>query len=174
MAPIVNGKNDDIIKYFSLEEYVSKIKLAPYVLEHLEDTNKAFNEYLKTLRNYDQDYIINYWIYLLYRELKFNQEIEEKEYHGFDITKNDLFFSTLSINHNRIQELHQTVTNGECEKGYRKIQVYIGATRNGKEEIIWRGVEPCDVDSFMNDFIKIYKQHSASLLYSNLIFSNAS
>ena len=173
MSPIVNGRNEDIVKYFSLEEYVDKIKLEPYVLTHLEETNKAFNDYLKTLSKYDPDYIINYWIYLLYRELKYNQAIEEKPYLGFDITKNDIFFNTLAISHNRIHELHQTVTNGECEKGYRKIPVYVGATRNGKEEIIWRGVEPEDVDAFMNDFIKIYKQHSTSLLYSNPFLKSA-
>ena len=49
MTPIVDGKNNDDIFYFPLEEYVDKIKLEPYVLEHLEYTSKDFNEYLKTL-----------------------------------------------------------------------------------------------------------------------------
>lgn len=74
--PIIDGMNNDFIEYFPLEEYVKKIKLLPKVLEHLEDTNKEFDNYMIELSKYDEEYIINYWIYLLYIELISNQKIE--------------------------------------------------------------------------------------------------
>ena len=173
MTPIIDGRNEDYIKYFSIEDYVNKIKLEPYVLEHLEETNKSFNQYLTTLSEYDQDYIVNYWIYLLYRELKYTQAIEEKEYLGFDIEKNDLFFNTLAISNNRINELHNVLTDGEYEDHYRTVPIYVGRNVNGVEEIIWRGAEPEDVERFMNDFIKFYKRNSTSLLDSNPFLKSA-
>ena len=74
--PIIDGMNDDYIEYFPLEEYINKIKLLPKVLEHLEETNKGFDSYMNKLSKYDEEYIINYWIYLLYIELMSNQKIE--------------------------------------------------------------------------------------------------
>lgn len=74
--PIIDGMNDDYIEYFPLEEYINKIKLLPKVLEHLEETNKEFDSYMNKLSKYDEEYIINYWIYLLYIELMSNQKIE--------------------------------------------------------------------------------------------------
>ena len=62
--PIIDGMNDDYIEYFSLEEYINRIKLLPRVLEHLEETNKEFDSYMNKLSKYDEEYIINYWIYL--------------------------------------------------------------------------------------------------------------
>ena len=72
--PIIDGMNEDYIEYFSLEEYINRIKLLPRVLEHLEETNKEFDSYMNKLSKYDEEYIINYWIYLLYIELMSNQK----------------------------------------------------------------------------------------------------
>ena len=44
--PIIDGMNSDYVDYFSLEDYISRIKLLPRVLEHLEDTNKEFDKYI--------------------------------------------------------------------------------------------------------------------------------
>lgn len=52
--PIIDGMNNDFIEYFPLEEYVKKIKLLPKVLEHLEDTNKEFDNYMIELSKYDE------------------------------------------------------------------------------------------------------------------------
>lgn len=40
---IENGMNDAYVNLFSLEEYVSRIKLLPFVLEHLNDTSAEFD-----------------------------------------------------------------------------------------------------------------------------------
>lgn len=47
--PIVDGMNNDYIEYFSLEEYINRIKLLPKVLEKLKETNKEFDNYMNKL-----------------------------------------------------------------------------------------------------------------------------
>lgn len=64
--PIINGMNDSIVNYFSIEEYINRIKLIPSVLEHLEYTSSEFDSYMKSLSKYDITYIINYFINSLY------------------------------------------------------------------------------------------------------------
>ena len=77
------GMNSDYIEYFDLEEYVNKIKLSSRLLGHLEETNHEFDNYMKKLSQYDEKYIVDYWIFLLYHELRANQGIENSR---FDIS----------------------------------------------------------------------------------------
>ena len=166
----MHGMNSDTIEYFSLEEYVDKIVLLPYVLEHLEDTNKNFMEYLKKLSCYDDNYIVDYWIYLLYRELKSNQMIENIDFNKINLMADEIFFDTLTISNKRIHELHNFATKGEFEPTfeYRKTDVNVSRFNEmGEEEIFWRGAKYEDVERFMNDFIKIYKHNDISILMSN-------
>ena len=108
--PIIDGMNDDYIEYFPLEEYINKIKLLPKVLEHLEETNKEFDSYMNKLSKYDEEYIINYWIYLLYIELMSNQKIESLIQDEKKLGDKRIFFDTLGINHKRIHNLHNFIT----------------------------------------------------------------
>ena len=86
-----------------------------------------------------------------------------------------VFFDTLNINHKRIHELHNFVIDKEIHEGimvptfdYRNVPVNVSSYNdNGEEEIFWRGVNPEDVQKFMNEFIKIYKFGGTSLLFSN-------
>ena len=170
------GMNDDYIKYFDLEEYVSRIKLSSNLLGHLEDTNSEFDKYMRTLATYDESYIVDYWIFLLYHELKANQGIENLR---FDITKlvdKSVFFDTLNISNRRIHDLHNSITNGEMEPtfSYRSVPVNVSRfTEKGDEEIFWRGANPEDVSKFMNHFISIYKQGGTSMLFSNPFLASA-
>ena len=168
--PIIDGMNSDYVDYFSLEDYISRIKLLPRVLEHLEDTNKEFDKYINELFKYDEEYIINYWIYLLYIELVSNQKIESLKQDESRILDNKIFFDTLSINHKRIHTLHNFITDGELEPtfSYRDGEVNVSKINSdGSEDIFWRGAKAEDVVKFMNDFIKIYKQGGTSLIFSN-------
>lgn len=168
--PIINGMNSDYVDYFSLEDYISRIKLLPRVLEHLEETNKEFDKYINELFKYDEEYIINYWIYLLYIELISNQKIESLKQDESRILDNKIFFDTLSINHKRIHTLHNFITEGELEPtfSYRDGEVNVSKINSdGSEDIFWRGVKAEDVIKFMNDFIKVYKQGGTSLIFSN-------
>lgn len=164
------GMNSDYIELFDLEEYVSRIKLSKNLLSHLEETNQAFDDYMKNLAQYDEKYIVDYWIFLLYHELKANQGIENLR---FDVTKlvdKSLFFNTLNISNKRIHDLHNFITNGEMEPTFTYRDVPVNVSRfneQGEEEIFWRGVNPNDVQKFMDSFIKIYKQGGTSLLFSN-------
>lgn len=172
--PIENGMNDSIVEFFSLEEYVNRIKLLPFVLEHLEYTSAEFDSYMKSLSEYDLAYITNYFIHSLYMELESNLAIENHSF-GLDLLKDEtLIFNTLSINNKRIHDLHNFAIKKEIEEGtysetdtYRQNEVNVSRYIEGKEEIFWRGAQSKDLTKFMNEFIKIYRQSGISLLYSN-------
>lgn len=169
------GMNSDFIKYFDLEEYVSRIKLTTKLLEHLESTNRDFDNYMKQLAMYDEEFIINYWIYLLYQELTSNHRIENTKFNITTLVDKSVFFDTLGISNKRIHDLHNFVIEKEIEEGlmqksfdYRTLPVNVSRfTDEGKEEIFWRGVNPEDVQKFMNDFLKIYKHSGTSLIFGN-------
>ncbi len=170
MAPIVEGMNSDYIDYFPLEEYISRIKLLPKLLEHLEETNKEFDRYMQKLSQYDEEYIINYWIYLQYIELISNQKIECIKREDNLLGDKQIFFDTLGISHKRIHALHNFIIEGEMPPSYtyRSTEVKVSKKNpDGSESIFWRGVNAKDVNKFMSDFINIYKQGGTSLIYSN-------
>ena len=175
------GMNEDYVSYFELEEYVDKIKLLPKLLEHLESTNRDFDNYMNNLSKYDEDYIVNYWIFLLYQELNSSQKIENSKFDMTTLANKSVFFDTLNINHKRIHELHNFVVEKEINDGlleetfdYRTVPVNVSRfTSEGKEEIFWRGANPEDVKKFMNDFVKIYRRGATSLLFANPFLSSS-
>lgn len=175
------GMNEDYVSYFELEEYVDKIKLLPKLLEHLESTNRDFDNYMNNLSKYDEDYIVNYWIFLLYQELNSSQKIENSKFDMTTLANKSVFFDTLNINHKRIHELHNFVVEKEINDSlleetfdYRTVPVNVSRfTSEGKEEIFWRGANPEDVKKFMNDFVKIYRRGATSLLFANPFLSSS-
>ena len=174
--PIVNGMNSDIIEYFPLEDYVDRIVLFPYVLEHLEETSHNFKEYLKTLMSYDDDYILDYWIYLLYLELKSSKKIENIDFTKINLMDDEIFFNNLGISNHRIHELHNFAMADQCEPtfSYRKSEVNVSRfNADGTEEIFWRGAQAKDIERFMNDFIRIYKKSDISSVMTNPFLKSA-
>lgn len=170
MAPInINGMNSDYVKYFDLNDYVDKIKLLPNLLEHIEETNRDFDDYMHKLARYDENYIVNYWIFLLYEELRFNHGIEYAKFNEKSVVGKDVFFDTLNISHKRIHQLHNFVeSDKEPTFQYRDVPVNVSRYNcDGSEDIFWRGANPEDVNKFMNSFISVYKQSRTSLLFSN-------
>ena len=150
------GMNSDYIKYFPLEEYINRIKLSPDLLEHLESTSRDFDTYIRKLSEYDQEYIINHCVYSLYQELNSNQRIENTSFNFATLADRSLLFDTLSISHRRIHELHNFVIQGQLDPTYEYRSVPVNVSRfapDGTEEIFWRGVNPEDVQKFMNDFM---------------------
>lgn len=168
--------NDALVEYFPLDEFVNRIKLLPRVLEHLDDTNNSFKDYINKISAFDEKYIIDYWVYLLYEELRYNQQIEHPvDYSQIDLQNDEVFFDTLNISNKRIHELHNFAVKDEYEPTfeYRKNEVKVSRDINGEEEIIYRGAQAKDVEKFMNDFIKIYKRNDVSLLMSNPFLKSA-
>lgn len=167
------GMNSDFVPYFSLEEYIDRIKLTDSLLFHLESTSKDFDEYIKLLSNYDDNEIINYWIDMAHQELRASQHIEHGSFNESILREKGIVFDSLNITHKRIHAIHNFIMSSGEESytesnTYRKTPVKISRYKsNGTEEIFWRGANPEDVLKFMNDYIKAYKQNKISLLYSN-------
>ena len=70
--------------YFSLFDFVEKIKLKPYVLEHMQETNLQFDNYFKKLAKFDDEFVLYYWISLAYEEIKHNHFVENHRLSDFD------------------------------------------------------------------------------------------
>lgn len=159
------------IDYFNLFDFVEKIKLEPYVLERMEETNKSFDKYLKKLAQYDDSFVLYFLISLLRDEVKYSNSIESHNIKDFDFTISNLFFDRLNISHTRIHEIHKFVLQDEEENSkigkYRKTPVKVSSIYDDKEEIFWYGVEPEDIKKFMDTFIEVYKSNSPSVLDSN-------
>ena len=170
-----NGMNPNKISYFSMEEYIDRIKLESYLLEHLDETSKEFDRYLKKLASYGNYPMVQYWIDSLAKEINYSQEIENQQFFFLEeIEKKGVFFDTLQISHNRIKQLHQFVTKSEVPTEYRKGEVRVSRIKNNLEEdIFWYGVQPEDLKNFLDDFIRIYKSSSISLINSNPFLKSA-
>lgn len=169
-----NGINLAEVNYFSIEEYIERIKLKNYVLEHMEETNQEFDKYLKQLSKYDKYSIVYLWINSLSQEITSSQQIENEHFiPPQEIEENDIFFDTLLMSHNRIKHLHQFVTKSEKIQDYRDTEVRVSRMTPKGEEIFWRGVQSKDVKLFMDDFISFYKSNSLSVLYTNPFFKSA-
>jgi Fic family protein len=166
--PIVNGRNNDEVKYFDIFKYTSRIKLESYVVDHAEETNQAFDEYMKNLLKYDPYAVIFYLIDSFYKEIVNSQEIEN-HFIRPNLLSDDVFFDTLNVSHARIHQLHEEVTKGEenSQKGYRTVPVRVSKMTDQGEVVFWRAPNPEDVKPFMDDFVKLYKTTKASLLFSN-------
>ncbi len=171
-----DGVNLSKVNYFSLEEYVNRIKINDKVLNHLEETNKEFDKYLKKLAKYDDYSVIHYWIDSLAKEYQSSQAIENKyiNYSGFN---NDLFFDRLPMSHARIKRIHKFINNSEDIESYRnighEIKVSSYDSYTGEEKVYWNGVESKDLRKFMDDFLKIYKTNSLSVIDSNPFLKSA-
>ena len=161
------------INYFSLEEFVHNIKLYPNVLEHMEDVNMQFDEYLNKLKLCKDEEITYYLISYAYEELKCNQQIENCKLDNFDFNRKNLFFDNLNVNHTRINNIHKYVMKDDKSAKnvgkYRTGEARVSAIypKRNIEEIFWYGAQVKDIKPFMDDFLKIYKENNPSVLNSN-------
>lgn len=145
-----NGINLNEVTYFPIEEYINKIKVEDFVLEHMEETNIQFDKYLKLLSQYDKYSIIYLWIDSLSKELMSSQKIENEHFiPPKELEKSNIFFDNLQISHTRIKALHQFVTKDNKCKDYRTTEVRVSRMTTNSEEIFWKGVQSKDIKTFM-------------------------
>ena len=171
---IINGQNPNKVELFDLHDFVSKIKVSPYVLEHMEETNKEFDEYMNKLNTYSFEDVIHLWLIETAEELVNSSRIEKHYVDRKELLKKDLFFDTLNVSHKRIHNLHSFVMDDIPTKGYRLNPVRVSYfDKQGNEHIYWHGPEAADVPTFMNDFIDVYKSTDLSVINSNPFLKSA-
>lgn len=169
MGPI-KGINLERVNYFNLEEYIGRIHLCKDTLYHVESTSNEFEKYIKFLSNYNDSTIMDYLIDSFTVELQYSNMVERHLIKPEDIDKNDVFFNSLSMNHNRIKQLHKFVQEDEdnFQYDYRENEARVSyIDEKGKEHIYWYGAEPEDIKRFMDDYINIYKSNGVKLLDIN-------
>ena len=169
MGPI-KGINLDRVNYFNLEEYIGRIHLCKDTLYHVESTSNEFEKYIKFLSNYNYSTIMDYLIDSFTVELQYSNMVERHLIKPEDIDKNDVFFNSLAMNHNRIKQLHKFVQEDEdnFQYDYRENEARVSyIDEKGKEHIYWYGAEPEDIKRFMDDYINIYKSNGVKLLDIN-------
>lgn len=170
-----NGINLNEVSYFPMEDYVKKIHLNDYLLEHMEETNHEFDKYFRHLSQYNEYAIMSWFISLFNKEMISSQEIENSHIINPELVKKeDVFFTTLQMSHTRIKDIHKFVTKGKETYEYRKNDVRVSTLLpTGEEKIYWKGVKPEDLKKFMDDFITLYKKNSLSVLNTNPFFRSA-
>lgn len=174
---IFDGQNPEKVKYFELQDYVDKIKVDSNILQHMEDTNKEFNNYMKKINIYDKEEIVHFWLIEMAEELVNSNQIEKHYIRKQDILQQDLFFDTLNISHHRIHQLHNFVMQNSDKNnnnGYRTSPIRVSSIYpDGSEKIYWHGPNPDDLQRFMDSFIEIYKTDNISVINSNPFLKSA-
>ena len=174
---IVNGENPNKVTYFDIRDFIEKIKLEPYVLEHMEETNKEFDEYMKRIKRYDYDELIDFWLMKTAEELVSSYQIERHYIDKQQFLKQNLFFDTLDISHQRLHDIHNFVMeneNSEITNDYRKNPARVSyIDKTNVEHIYWHAPEPEDVPRFMQTFLQVYKSNDLSVINSNPFLKSA-
>ena len=158
------------IKYFDLFDFIEKIKLSPKVLEHMEDTNKNFDQYFRKLSKFEDRFVLYFWASMARDEVWYNQAVENHKFKDFDFNKISLFFDSFDIDHDRIHDVHRFVMKDENDSRvgkYRRKPVRVSRVCDGKEEIFWYGANPRDIKKFMDKLIEFYKSRTSSVIDSN-------
>lgn len=169
-----NGINLAKVSYFPLEEYTNRIKLTNDVLSHVEDTGEQFSKYMNELKKYSNIAIINFLIDSFSNEIIDSNKIENHIISPLEISRENIFINSMSMNNKRIKELHKFVTRSEHIDDYRTEDARVSYIEdNGKEHIFWYGANPEDIKKFMDDFIKIYQNRSFSALDMNPFIKSA-
>lgn len=80
-----------------MKSFNISITVEDFVLEHMEETNKEFDEYLTVLSKCDDYTKIYYFLEIISKEVKSSQKIEKHYVKNKDILENDCFFTSLQM-----------------------------------------------------------------------------
>ncbi len=167
--------NPEKVSFFSLDEFVDKIRLEQRTLDCLDATSYNFNDYIKFLKNIyhdDLEELIIAWLDQGIREQIYSNKIENHIVYFKDLSKANLFFEKRTISHERIKRIHNFVcTNGDVHSSivgdYRKTPATVGTFIDNKYLLYWNGAEASDVKKFMDSFISFYTTNNIKFIYSN-------
>lgn len=148
------------IEYFSLLEYVNKIELEDFVLDHIEETTEEFNKYLKKLFVYGKYSALMMWIDSMYREARASEKIETGKDQVLMIGES-FKFESLDLDEKRLHQLHKMImfdNPKEFPTGqYREKEVKVIGIKNGKPDIAYIAPAPEIVKPMMDEFLSIYQ-----------------
>lgn len=148
--------------YFSLLEYISKIKISTENREHSIEIMNKYVEYMELFFKYDTDIQKLFLIYSFYEEIKESNLIENHIVYPEEVLKGNYYIDDFNISHERIKELHDFIQRGTDEYGYRTVPAWVRMLSKEKEIIYWYGAKPKDINKFMDEFIELYKIKSLS------------
>lgn len=178
MGP-VGGVNDTPVKRFYFQEYIDRIVLEDYLLKHMEETNRNFDEYMRYLLSLDNNEIFAFLVGHYFNEIISSFKMEHAKLVDFNlIDKNDLFFNSFNISHRKIQSLHNFVMKVTGQEqiganGYRVKDVRVSKITQQGELVFFRGVQKEDIKFFMDQLIEVYKSKSLSVIHTNPFFKSA-
>ena len=146
--------------YFNLYDFIEKIKLHDYVIEHANYSKESLDIYMNKLTKLNCKAIDYFLIHCFYEEIKDSNLIEHHLIYPEEVLNGDYYMDNLNISHKRIKDLHDFAERSTGEYEYRSIDAWVRLLKNDIQTIYWYGAKPEDIQKFMNDFIKIYKDKS--------------
>ena len=132
---------------------------------------------MKRINQYSYSELLHFWIIKTAEELVSSYKIERHNIDKQQFLKQNLFFDTLEISHERLHDLHNFVManeNASRTKGYRENPARVSyVDKENVEHIYWYAPEPHDVPQFMQIFLQVYKSNDLSVINSNPFLKSA-
>ena len=157
-------------EYFSIPEYIDKIKLCTSIEEHALFSEMEYMNYIEKLSGLDEREIDLFLTSTFYDELRKSNLIEENIIYPEEVIKGDVYIKGFDISHEEIKKIHNFATRGTCPYEYRTSDVWVSKIQNLEEFIFWYGAKPEDIKKFMDDFIELYKNDTFN---SNIFLKSA-
>ena len=121
--------------YFSLLEYISKVKITPENRSHASETMNEYVEYMRNFFKYNFDIQNLFLIYSFNEEIKESNLIENHIIYPDEVLKGNYYIDNFNISHERIKELHDFIQRGTDEYDYRSIPAWVRMLSKEKEII---------------------------------------
>lgn len=155
--------------YFNIFDFINKIKLDNSVLTKAKYLTEVYIEYVKKISSYSSGIIDIFLTKAFYEEIKDSNLIENHLIYPEEVLNNDCYFDCFNISKDRIKELHKFSERVVSEYNFRTIDAWVRLLRGNKQIIYWYGAKPKDVERFMDDFIKLYKDDT---IFENLLIKS--
>ncbi len=157
---------------FSLEDYVTRIKLTDKVKNKLDYLTKELVDYIERISKLSEDEIKYFLIDYLYRELNYSNKIENAK-NGIKIGIDNFEFDSLEVTEDRINELHRFVLQEDVDLerklGYRPKNVDVAGIEDGESKVYYEAPSSAIVKELMDQFYNLQGSSFHEELKSGLI-----